>query len=32
LGAQLVETVTVPKDHPFRSRGETTKCRYLLQL
>jgi tagatose 1,6-diphosphate aldolase len=32
LGAQLVDTVAIPKDHPFRSRGETAKCRYLLDL
>jgi tagatose 1,6-diphosphate aldolase len=32
LGAQLVETVAIPKDHPFRSRGETAKCRYLVEL
>jgi tagatose 1,6-diphosphate aldolase len=32
LGAQLIDTVTIPKDHPFRSRGETAKCRYLLRL
>ena len=32
LGATLVETVAIPKDHPFRSRGETAKCRYLVEL
>ncbi len=32
LGAELIDTVTIPKDHPFRSRGETAKCRYLLRL
>ena len=32
LGATLVEIVTVPPDHPFRQRGETAKCRYLLPL
>jgi tagatose 1,6-diphosphate aldolase len=32
LGAQLIDTVTVPKDHPFRSRGEAAKCRYLVRL
>ncbi|HEX8521292.1 MAG TPA: GNAT family N-acetyltransferase [Tepidisphaeraceae bacterium] len=32
LGATLVDTVTVPKNHPFRQRGETTKCRYLLRV
>ena len=32
LGAQLVDTVPIPKDHPFRSRGEVAKCRYLIEL
>ena len=32
LGAKLVEIVTIPKDHPFRARGETEKCRFLLEL
>ena len=32
LGATLIEVVTIPKDHPFRARGETAKCRYLIQL
>ena len=32
LGAEMIDTVTIPKDHPFRSRGETAKCRYLLRL
>lgn len=32
LGATLVEIVAIPKDHPFQSRGETAKCRYLLPL
>jgi tagatose 1,6-diphosphate aldolase len=32
LGAQLLDTVTIPKDHPFRTRGETEKCRYLIDL
>jgi predicted acetyltransferase len=32
LGAQLIDTVTIPKDHPFRSRGEAAKCRYLVRL
>jgi predicted acetyltransferase len=30
LGARLVDVVQLPKDHPFRARGETAKCRYLL--
>ena len=32
LGAQLIDIVHIPRDHPFRSRGETHKCRYLLEL
>ncbi len=32
LSAQLIDTVRIPKDHPFRQRGETAKCRYLLRL
>jgi tagatose 1,6-diphosphate aldolase len=32
LGAELVETVAIPRDHPFRSRGETAKCRYLVKF
>jgi tagatose 1,6-diphosphate aldolase len=32
LGAQLVDIVAIPKTHPFRSRGETAKCRYLIDL
>ena len=32
LGAELIDTVTIPRDHPFRSRGETAKCRFLLRL
>ena len=32
LGAELIETVAIPKGHPFRSRGETAKCRYLLRI
>ena len=32
LGARLIDVVTIPKDHPFRSRGETAKCRYLIDL
>jgi tagatose 1,6-diphosphate aldolase len=30
LGARLVDIVQIPKDHPFRARGESAKCRYLL--
>lgn len=32
LGAKLVDIVTIPGDHPFRMRGETAKCRFLLEL
>ena len=32
LGARLVDTVTIPIGHPFRSIGETAKCRYLITL
>ena len=32
LGARLVEIVPVPGDHPFRLRGETAKCRFLIEL
>jgi tagatose 1,6-diphosphate aldolase len=32
LGAELVETVVVPRDHALFARGETTKCRYRLTL
>ncbi|HYO09201.1 MAG TPA: GNAT family N-acetyltransferase [Tepidisphaeraceae bacterium] len=32
LGARLVDIVPIPKEHPFRSRGETAKCRYVLDL
>src|SRR4051812_45984426 len=32
LGAKLIDTVPIPRDHPFRSRGETAKCRYLIEL
>jgi tagatose 1,6-diphosphate aldolase len=32
LGAQFVETVLIPADHPFYLRGERAKCRYLLRL
>lgn len=32
LGATLVETVTIPKEHAFRARGETQKCRFLVEL
>ena len=32
LGAQLLDIVPIPRDHPFRNRGETEKCRYLIDL
>jgi predicted acetyltransferase len=31
LGAQLVEIVPVPIDHPLYQRGEKEKCRYRVQ-
>ena len=30
LGAELIETVVVPPDHPLARRGEHFKCRYRL--
>jgi predicted acetyltransferase len=32
LGARLVEIVPIPPEHPFHSKGERAKCRYLLEL
>jgi tagatose 1,6-diphosphate aldolase len=32
LGARLIDIIPIPADHPFRSRGETEKCRYLIEL
>ena len=32
LGAKLVDIVPIPGDHPFRLRGETAKCRFLIEL
>jgi predicted acetyltransferase len=32
LGPRLIDTVPIPREHPFRSRGETAKCRYLIEL
>lgn len=32
LGAELVEIVAIPMAHPFRSRGETAKCRFVVDL
>ena len=32
LGAALVDIVPVPGDHPFRLRGETAKCRFVIEL
>jgi tagatose 1,6-diphosphate aldolase len=32
LGARLIDIVAIPKEHPFRTRGETQKCRYFLEL
>jgi predicted acetyltransferase len=30
LGAQLVETITVPRNHPLYARGEVAKCRFRI--
>jgi tagatose 1,6-diphosphate aldolase len=32
LGAKLVDIVPIPGDHPFRLRGETAKCRFMIEL
>ncbi len=32
LGARLVDIVPIPGDHPFRLRGETAKCRFVIDL
>jgi len=32
LGAKLINVVDLPKDHAFRARGETAKCRYVIDL
>jgi len=32
LGAKLVNIVAIPGDHPFRMRGETAKCRFMIEL
>ena len=32
LGARLIDTIPIPPDHPFRLRGETAKCRFLIEL
>ena len=32
LGAKLVDIIPIPLEHPFRKRGETAKCRYLIDL
>jgi predicted acetyltransferase len=32
LGAVYVDTLTVPPDEPLYARGDTHKCRYLLDL
>lgn len=31
LGAELVDVVQIPEGHPFRERGETSKCRYRIR-
>jgi tagatose 1,6-diphosphate aldolase len=32
LGATLIETIDLPKDHPLYQRGERQKCRYRLEI
>jgi predicted acetyltransferase len=32
LGATFIDTVPIPRDHAFRTRDETAKCRYLIEL
>ena len=32
LGAKLIDVVQIPNDHPFRARGETAKCRFVVEL
>ena len=32
LGASLIGTVVLPRDHPLRAFGDTHKCRYRLSL
>lgn len=32
LGAELVEILPLPPNHPLRLEGETTKCRYRLTI
>ena len=32
LGAKLVQIVQIPPDHPFRTRGEIAKCRFVIEL
>jgi tagatose 1,6-diphosphate aldolase len=32
LGAKLMDIVPIPPDHPFRLRGETAKCRFMIEL
>ena len=32
LGARFVDIVPIPPDHPFRLRGETAKCRFVIEL
>ena len=32
LGARLVDTVPIPRNHPFYQRGERAKCRFLMEL
>ena len=32
LGAELIEILPLPANHPLRQEGETTKCRYRLTI
>ena len=32
LGAEYVETVSLPRDHVLYQRGEREKCRYRIDL
>lgn len=32
LGAEYVDIVPIPGDHPFRLRGEVAKCRFVIEL
>jgi tagatose 1,6-diphosphate aldolase len=32
LGAKMLDIVPIPSEHPFRMRGETAKCRFVIEL